>query len=196
MVALGLWGVRPAAAQAADPPGPWTVDLRGATVSLPNDSRFMPGLPSGTVVPGRGFGLDAGARRFLGPLGPGRLALGADLTWVRGTTVETATSARVVETFLRVAPDVSLNFGTRRGWSYLSLGAGTARVAGRMVKAGKETALESSGSVFEVHGGAGARWFTTEHLAVGFDLRLHQLVRGNHTPPSSRFAASVGLSLR
>ena len=201
LAGLGLLLVLVAASVASaqvepGPPGPWVVDLRGVTVPLPSDSRFLPGLASGTVVPGRAFGFDVGARWFGKALGPARIAVGVDATWARGTTVESRTSPRVLETFVRVTPDVSFNFGTRNGWSYLSLGGGVARVAGRIERAGVTTALESSGAVPEVHGGAGARWFMSDHLAVGFDLRLHQLFAGSHTPPSSRFAVSAGLSLR
>lgn len=192
---LGAAG--PALAQVEPgPPGPWVVDVRGTTLGLPNDGAFLPGLGAGAVVPGRGFGLDAGARWIWRSLGPSRLGLGVDATWVRGTTPELPAAPRVVETFVRVAPDLSFNFGSRNGWSYLSTGVGLARIAGRTISQGVTTELPSSGALLVMHGGAGARWFMTDHMAVGFDLRLHRLSAGDRTPSTVRFAASVGLSLR
>lgn len=177
-------------------PGPWVVDLRGVTVSLPSDAAFHPVLPAGSIVPGRGFGFDGGAQWFWRRLGPSRVAIGADATWARGTTPELPTVPRVVETFTRVGPDVSFNFGGRNGWSYLSTGGGVARLRGTSALKGVTSEPVSSGAVVEVHGGAGARWFSTPRLAVGFDLRLYQLLAGDHTPATMRFAASVGVSLR
>jgi len=180
----------------ADQPGPWVLDLRGTTVSLPSDADFLPALPSGSVVPGRGFGIDGGARWYWRRLGPSRLGLGLDATWARGTAPGTATLPRVVETFTRVAPDLSFNFGQRNGWSYLSLGAGVARIAASASLAGRDLTPTSTGTVLTLHAGGGARWFTRERLAVGFDVRLHSLQPGESTPPTMRFAASVGISLR
>ncbi|MGE3576885.1 MAG: hypothetical protein AB7I25_00390 [Vicinamibacterales bacterium] len=189
-------GARAQTGAGADQPGPWVLDLRGVTVSLPSDPAFLPGLPAGSVVPGRGFGFDGGARWFWRRLGPSRLGLGLDATWARGTTPGSATLPRVVETFVRAAPDLSFNFGGRNGWSYLSLGAGVARIAGSATLAGRALDPVTSGAILAIHGGAGARWFTTDRLAVGFDVRLHQLQAGDRTPATMRFAASVGLSVR
>jgi hypothetical protein len=183
-------------AAGADQPGPWVLDLRGATVSLPSDPAFLPVLPAGSAVPGRAFGVDGGARWFWRRLGPSRLALGVDATWARGTTPGSATLPRVVETFVRVAPDVSFNFGRRNGWSYLSLGAGVARISGSAALAGRTIDPVSSGGLIAIHGGGGARWFTSDRMAVGFDLRLHQLQAGERTPATMRVAASVGISVR
>lgn len=200
-VALCLILVMPLTARAqragaAGEPGPWVVDLRGATVSLPSDTGFLPVLPAASVVPGRAFGVDAGARWFWKRLGPSRLALGLDATWARGTTPGSATLPRVVETFVRVGPDVSFNFGQRNGWSYLSLGAGLARIAGSATLTGRAIDPVSSGALVAIHGGGGARWFTSDRMAVGFDVRLHQLQAGDRTPATMRFAAAVGISVR
>jgi hypothetical protein len=198
--ALCLLLAAPVAAEAQDAPdnqpGPWVLDLRGATVSLPADPAFLPVLPSRSVVPGRGFGFDGGARWFWRLLGPSRLALGFDATWARGTTPGSAAVPRVVETFVRVAPDLSFNFGGRNGWSYLSLGTGLARIAGSGTLRGKALDPVTSGRLLAIHGGAGARWFTSERIAVGFDVRLHRLQAGDRTPATMRFAASVGMSVR
>ncbi|HVQ13030.1 MAG TPA: hypothetical protein VMS40_05545, partial [Vicinamibacterales bacterium] len=89
-------------------------------------------------------------------------------------------------TFQTVAPQLSLNFGTSDGWSYLSVGAGTARV----------DAVES-GSSSSINAGGGARWFMNRHVGVGFDIRMHRIAAdGDTMARSTQVAASVGLSLK
>jgi hypothetical protein len=83
-----------------------------------------------------------------------------------------------------VAPQISLNFGTGRGWSYLSTGAGPVRVKATAGSDGLTT------SRIAVNVGAGARWFLTDHVGVGFDLRAIWL--GSR----ATFAASAGFSLK
>jgi hypothetical protein len=47
-----------------------------------------------------------------------------------------------------------------------------------------------------VNFGGGARWFLTERVAFGFDLRGHQIAAGDDTPKVSVFAVGAGLSIR
>ena len=68
-----------------DRPGPWVVDIRGTTVSLPQDAAFFPDIPSSTAVPSRGYGIDVGAHIYLLQLGPARLGIGGMLLRARGT---------------------------------------------------------------------------------------------------------------
>ena len=56
-----------------DRPGPWVVDIRGTTISLPQDAPFFPDIPSSTAVPSRGYGIDVGAHIYVLQLGPARL---------------------------------------------------------------------------------------------------------------------------
>jgi hypothetical protein len=87
------------------------------------------------------------------------------------TTVTTATG------------ELSFNFGTASGWSYLSAGYGRGQV--------RET-----GWVASQHFGGGARWFVAERLAVGFDLRFHRLSAGATTPSTMPFVIAAGVSVR
>jgi hypothetical protein len=82
------------------------------------------------------------------------------------------------EIALRIlAPQVSFNFGSRAGWSYLSAGLGTSDITTR-------TAGGRSPGRFEIRGlrtlnvGGGARWFVKSHLGVGFDIRMHAIAAG------------------
>lgn len=194
----GLLGAAPAAfgQDAPSRPGPWVVDVRGVTLSLPVAHGFASPLPAGTPVPGRAFGAELGVRLYGPNWGASRLGVGAGWMWARGTTPEVGAVPRVEEVFTSLAPEVSANFGTAKGWSYLSLGAGVASIESMSVLNGRRSAAGGSGRVLDVHAGAGARWFTTDHLAVGFDVRLHRLAAGEVTPSTVRFAVSVGMSAR
>jgi hypothetical protein len=109
--------------------------------------------------------------------------------------------------FTTIAPQVSLNFGTADGWSYISGGVGLGSVDTRSIPpAGTNPAPDipttlSSGSVMAINMGGGARWFLTPHMAFGFDLRFHRLspnggVPAPGTPRATLFTAAAGLSLR
>ena len=162
------------------PPGPYVVDVRGVTIGIPASPGLYPDLGDQFTVPARGFGFDVGGHVYLFNLGPARLGLGVNVIRVRGT----ATDADA--TFQTVAPQLSFNFGTSDGWSYLSLGAGTARVE----------AIET-GSSSAINAGGGARWFMKRHLAVGFDIRVHMIAAdGDIMGKSTQVSASVGLSLK
>jgi hypothetical protein len=174
-----------AAAQAPDPPGPWVIDIRGATSGLPSDTAFYPPISTETLVPSRAFGIDAGAHVYLFSLGPSRVGLGANYVRARGTT------PGVAATFTTVAPQVSFNFGTVNGWSYLSAGYGRAAMVTRVESVGGPDTQES-GSLASLNLGGGARWFLTRHVGIGFDVRWHRL---GGTPGASVVSASAGFSV-
>lgn len=210
--------------QTPDPPGRYAVDVRGASSGVPQDARFFPPVPSGTIIPPRGFGIDIGGHVYLMRLGAARLGVGANLLRVRGAstpqtpvTGSTATTAGAthpdIETTLTtIAPQVSFNFGTADGWSYISAGLGRARVrtatsafaASGSGTAGTTTPARSvdSGMLSSINVGGGARWFVKAHLAFAFDVRFHLVSAGSvqgaidPTPRTTLVSASVGISLR
>ena len=162
------------------PPGPFVIDLRGSTSGIPTSIGLYPTIPEGGSVPSRGFGYDVGGHVYLFNLGPARLGLGINVVGVRGTAIDATTTMNIL------APQLSFNFGSSEGWSYLSAGAGTARVNA------EETASSSA-----INAGGGARWFIRRHIAVGFDLRWHKIAADGETMDASTlFAASVGFSVK
>jgi hypothetical protein len=198
----------PAGAQVAPTPspGPYVVDIRGTTAGVPAAPAFYPTLPAGASIPARGFGAEAGAHLYVWRLGFAHLGIGASAARVRGTASTTgadAASSSTAATMTLVAPQISLNFGTRDGWSYISGGAGPARIRTTAVpgQLDDDTARDS-GWVTSVNVGGGARWFLTQHLAFGFDLRVHRLSTGastetsGATPRTTLTSVGVGLSLR
>jgi hypothetical protein len=175
-----------AAAQGQDPVSGYVLDLRGATSGLPTETAFFPGIPLETVVPARGFGFDVGAHLYIFRLGASRVGLGANYVRVRGT------APGVVASMSTLAPQVSFNFGTANGWSYLSAGFGRASVTTRFDDESGDVTAES-GTLDATNYGGGARWFLARRLAVGFDARFHRIIG---PPKASLFTASVGFSVR
>ena len=200
VVAAVVMAAAPAAGQTPARPGSWVLDIRGATSPVPTDATFYPALTS-TIVPSRGFGVDLGGHVYLFDLGPARIGFGANVMLVRASitapsTAEPGSAAgqHLTLTMRVVVPQISFNFGSRDGWSYLSAGLGTGVV-------NTETAVDSpgelhSGQLRTVNYGGGARWFMTPHLAFGVDLRAYQLAAGAGTPRVNVFAAGAGLSIR
>jgi hypothetical protein len=114
--------------------------------------------------------------------------VGATLVNVRARDVSAAVDLR------SLAPQVSFNFGTRDGWSYLSAGAGVSEIVARIT--GATAQRGETGRVLTVDAGAGARWFLTERVGVGFDLRLRRLSGAGAMGAAMVFGASAGIALR
>ena len=231
-IAFFLWlgtPVVPAAPQtpAPDRPGPYVVDIRGASGSIPHDATYFPPVPFSTILPSRGLGLDVGAHIYLNQLGPARVGLGVSLLRAHGsssppapprttgvtTAATTAAQPDINATFTTLAPQVSFNFGSAAGWSYISVGIGRARMkteasAFTPAATGDNPAvpvparLADSGDLSSINVGGGARWFAKRRLAFTFDLRFH-LVSGNaatetlpRAPRTTLIVASAGMGLR
>jgi hypothetical protein len=101
-----------------------------------------------------------------------------------------------------IDPQLSFNFGTAQGWSYLSVGLGTARVKTSSTGTDAVDATYETGSLRAINVGGGARWYLASHLGVGFDLRFHKLAAGAAQgsapgmPATNLLSASVGLAVR
>jgi hypothetical protein len=178
-----LWSI-PVAAQSLDPgpPGPFVFDIRGVTSGIPSSETFVTNLPTAVTLPTRGFGASIGGHVYAISLGPARFGLGVDLMLARGTTVDATT------TIWSADPQLSVNFGTADGWSYLSAGVGAARV--------EAEPAGLSESVRSINWGGGARWFLSPHFGVGFDVRVRTLAAGDFVPKGSSLSAGVGFSVK
>jgi hypothetical protein len=194
----------PAAGQVREPVGPFVVDARGLMSALPATAGWTPTLPTGTEVPSRGFGFETGGHLYLAQWGPAAIGLGGAFTFARGTaTPADGDTPGVIGRVSTVAPQLSLNFGHRLGWSYLSAGYGAAHVESESLSiAGVPASLVASGWVSAVNIGGGARWFLREHLGVGFDVRWHRLRSREATAAraaaarTTLFQLAVGLSIQ
>jgi len=229
VLSLGVWsGSTPVAAQIAapGPPGPFVVDVRGAIASIPRDAAIFPAVPIGTETPSLGTGVVVGAHVYPLRLGPMRLGIGASALRIRATAspappdsesgtlsssaIAVATTPDVDATVTSIAPEVSLNFGSAQGWSYISGGIGRAHLTtgassfgGGQSGVGATSAQSlDSGPRTSINVGGGARWFVKTHVAFSLDVRLHLMSAGNAeasepgAPRMSLFVASVGVGLR
>jgi hypothetical protein len=175
--------------RAQEPPpriGPFVIDVRGTSPSFPQDALLAQsrGLSVGEL-PRRGFGLDGGAHLYLFKWRVITVGIGVQATLARATSssvvqdgVETARA--VTSWFTSFTPQLSFNFGTGDGWSYISGGIGKA-VWSTVPNAqsplpGDEERLNT------VNYGGGARWFAKTHLAFTFDVRFHQIDPGTPMP--------------
>ncbi|HUE89501.1 MAG TPA: hypothetical protein VMO26_25775, partial [Vicinamibacterales bacterium] len=186
-------------AQLKEPIGPFVADVRLVSSGLPAGPGWTPLLPANTVVPSRGLGLEVGAH--VNVVRRRSMALGVGATWLvaRGATsppepdgttpAAPPTVPRVNTRMTAFAPQLSLNFGHSLGWSYLSAGLGRVRVESDATLAGATTIFTPRDSdwVKTLNFGGGARWFVTDRLGVGFDVRWHKvsLVPASATHPGA-----------
>ncbi len=174
----------PAAAQQQqkDPIGPFVADIRGIFArhkvepSVANDLGV-----AAANLPSRSVGL-AGAAHFY-PLRTGKVTFGFGGNFVlgRGTrTLETVGEDGVTKTkgptvrrhFTTFSPEISLNFGHRNGWSYISGGMlGRSKLYVDLATAPATDAPYRS----TLNYGGGARWFATDRLALSVDFRWYSV---------------------
>jgi opacity protein-like surface antigen len=200
-----------ASAQQKEPLPVAVLDLRGASVGLPTTFGWTPPLPEETSIPSRSYGFDVGGHWYPLRGGSVSLGLGANIVFSRGVVSQeetgeaTASPAFEVKTRLTsVAPQVSVNFGHRYGWSYLSGGIGRARVRSEVSPplTPPAVSLVESEWVQSINWGGGARWFINDHVAFSLDLRWHRLpdVEATATRPAagktSLIVAGGGISIK
>jgi outer membrane protein with beta-barrel domain len=164
-------------AQTADPIGPFVADVRLVVPRYKEDNGVASALGvSSTNLPTRGLGIAGGAHWYPARLGIVTLGLGGEILASGGSNsldpgegggIEGAT---VNTKFSTISPQVSLNFGRRQGWSYLTGGLGWANF-----RTERENLPVADGQSrpHAFNYGGGARWFVNEHLAVNLDLRFY-----------------------
>src|SRR5262245_28670074 len=180
-VALAAMTSASAAAQDApgEPIGRFSADVRMALPRYPEDGGTAGALTVTTDnLPSRGLGVAAAVNVY--PFRLGKVAIGFGGEWLtsRGsktlepTTAGGTSSPTVKTSFSALAPQVSLNFGGRDGWSYVSGGIGFVSFTTEREDA---RVADADGRTKSLHYGGGARWFAKEHLAFCFDLRFYKI---------------------
>jgi hypothetical protein len=195
-----------ASAQELEPLPKIVADLRAAIPKFPADPAIATALGVTTTnLPGRGLGADIGVHVYPGRLGRVTVGLGAQLMFGRKSkTLEPATeggpdgptvNARV-STF---APQLSLNFGGPRGWSYVSGGLAWSQMT---IERDTAPVADPEGRMRGLHYGGGARWFAKDHLAFSFDIRFYRLPAQASTtgrppyPKARMLVLSAGISVK
>jgi len=215
LVLLFLLCAVPAAAQDPSDRLPWiVVDAHAATVGLPQAEGWVPVMPANTSLPGRNWGIAPGATLYPFRLGRVTLGIGASLIAGKGTaetvvvtgsgqTAVSNTTAIVHTGITSLLPQVSINFGRKLGWSYISAGIGRSKVTSRSEAVGSTLAqVVPEAWNQSLNFGGGARWFMKPHLGAGFDVRFVKLSSRSPTDllPSAKrtqlWNISAGISIQ
>lgn len=179
VAAVLVIGQGQALAQIAPPKiGRFAVDLRGVVARYgPTDEQAAAIGYLDTDLPSRGWGVDAGAHvypfrwwKITFGIGANVVASAAHHASVDGKGKPTGREADT--RFRALASQVSLNFGSRNGWSYLSGGYG---VSGFGISNRYYAAPDPLPSRRTVNFGAGARWTVRGRVALSMDLRFYRM---------------------
>jgi len=199
----------PAAAQQKEPIPPFAVDIRGAFARHKAEPSVATDLGvSPANLPSRSLGLVGGVHVY--PLHSKKVTLGlggnvvlargsATLDVVDATTKVTTKSPTVRRHFTAVSPEISLNFGHRNGWSYVSGGLfGLSKLY--LDRADAPAAAAPYRKTLNY--GGGARWFTTDHMAFSVDFRWYSVAEQLATagviaqPRTTLLVLSGGLAIK
>ena len=151
-------------------------DARAFTTGLSEDATTAGDL--GIVVeqlPTRANGLVGGAHVYI--VRGERIALGIGAEWMLGRGKKQESDAEgdpvgepVERRLQSFSPQVSLNFGQRDGWSYVSAGMGPMTY---QTFVGELPPVDEPPRPVTLNFGGGARWFFASHLAFCFDVRFY-----------------------
>ena len=167
----------PAAAQAVEPIGLFAADARVAFPGYKQTEGVAQALGVETLdLPKRGLGLVFGAHLYPVHRGVVTLGIGGELMASRRRARRkppTTRPAPTVQTrFSSASPQISLNFGAKQGWSYISGGLGLGRFTTELESSPPTDAADR---IQVINYGGGARWFVNQHTAVSLDLRFYAI---------------------
>ena len=191
------------AADAQEPPPPiprFVLDLHGTVHTFPADSTLAlsRGLDQ-SELPGVGLGGDLAAHVY--PFKYRAVTFGR-ITTSRAHRTQTQESALrpVTERFTYLGPQLSFNFGTGAGWSYIS--GGIAAATWSVVPDGAIPQPPDEERLRTIDYGGGARWFAKPHLAFSFDLRFYAINPSSPTftlpggPRTTLMVVGAGISIK
>jgi hypothetical protein len=199
-----------AAADAIDVPpriGPFVIDLHGTIPFFPSDDAQLAasrGLVLGEL-PGSGFGADVGVHVYLLKWRAITFGLGGQAIAARSRNAvqdagPLAPLRPVTERLVSASPQLSFNFGTGRGWSYLSGGIGRSVWSIHPDAEPEGPADQERLRTFNY--GGGARWFAKKHLAFSVDARFYSIDPGTPigarpgSPRTLLLAIGAGVSIK
>jgi hypothetical protein len=201
-------GASAGAARAQEPPppiGPFVLDIRGTVPSFSSEPQLAESRGiSPAQLPGRGLGVDAGIHLYVARWKALTFGVGAQVTLGRARSGAQVISGQpvlaVTEQFASFAPQLSFNFGTGDGWSYISGGVGQSQWS--LVPDGREPLLPDLERLRTFNYGGGARWFMKRHVAFHVDVRFHEIhprsaAPGLDFPPrTTMLVIGAGISLK
>lgn len=184
----------------------FVVDLQGSLVRLPTDADLAARRDvQVTWLPSWGPGINAGVHVYPVRWKRVTFGLGASYVWGGRTRTqdvlnqESEPSGPKVTTRLRgFAPQISFNFGSRDGFSYLSGG-----LSPTTLTVSREDESEETGrGAKTINYGGGARWFFSDRTAFSIDLRFYAIApqlaseSGGGHPRMTQMIFSAGVSFR
>ena len=187
----------PHLARAQEPPPripPFVLDLHATVPRFPDDPAL--GASRGLVLaelPGSGLGVQVGIHIYPTRWRAVTFGIGGEVTTGRSRETPPAGSQYIratEERFTSVAPQISFNFGTGNGWSYLSGGIGQS--VWSLIPAGQDAYPSDTERLKTLNYGGGARWFMKRHIAFSFDVRFYAISPGT---PVFGFPASPRTTL-
>jgi hypothetical protein len=164
-------------AQEPPPPLPlFVVDIHGVVPNFPNNAQLAESRAQiQAELPGVGFGGDLGVHLY--PLRWRQVTFGIGgrgiVARAHGAGEESLGIRAVTEQFRSIAPELSFNFGSGNGWSYISGGIGGSNWS--IVPDGLDPLPADQQRLKTINYGGGARWFIKPHLAFSFDLRFYAI---------------------
>jgi outer membrane protein with beta-barrel domain len=206
---LVLCTAAPARAQGPPPRiGPFVVDLHATVPNFPDNPALAASRDLALAeLPGRGLGLHVGAHVYPLHWKAVTFGLGGEFasSRARNTPPEPGaanlTQLRAVEEKLQsYGGTLSFNFGTGKGWSYISGGLGKSKWS--VVPDDSQPFPTDSEALKTIHYGGGARWFMKDHLAFSVDVRFYAINPGSayldfpHPPRTTQLVIGAGISLK
>ena len=195
-------------ALAQDPPpkiGPFVVDLHATVPRFPQDLQLAQSRDMTLAeLPGSGLGVLVGVHVY--PLRWRAVTFGLGGEFATGRSRQTPTAAQTAirpatERLTTITPQLSFNFGTGNGWSYISGGLGRSTWA--VTPQGQEGFAADSEQLKTISYGGGARWFMKTHLAFSFDARFYAINPGTPfvagalgSPRTTMIVIGAGVSVR
>ena len=219
VIAIAL-AVSPAFAQDPPPRIPIAViDLHGSIPRFPSEDPLLSGSRGMNLAELPGSGLGAQVALTVYPLRTRLVTfgIGGEVVIARSTQtpLDGAVAANGVtklrpaeEGFRSFSPQISLNFGTGSGWSYVSGGVGQANWS--LSPQGLTDYSPNTEPLKTINYGGGARWFIRPHVAFSFDVRFYAidpgapgtaLIQGvltpfDGTPRTTLLIIGAGISLK
>ncbi len=179
-------------------------DLRGMFASLGQDTLTAANLfVSPLIMSSKALGLSAGAHVYPLRAQSFALGLGGEAMLARNSFEPiNATTLKPTGTVYNrkvsgISGQVSLNFGHRMGWSYLTGGVGPMTFESNLA-----TLTPDGLSDMTINYGGGARWFNYDHLAFTVDIRFYRTGEAVATLntagrlPHTVFIMSAGISVK
>jgi hypothetical protein len=203
---LVIAAAAPVAAQDPPPRIPFVVlDFHAIVPKFPSEDGQLAASRGMNLaeLPGRGLGLHAGLHLYPLRWRAVTFGVGGEVATSRsrqtpGQGVENVRPTE--ERFRTIAPQLSFNFGTGNGWSYLSGGLG--RSTWGLKVQGDQDAFADTDPLKTINYGGGARWFIKPHLAFSFDVRFYAINPGTAdgarpgSPRTTLLVIGAGVSVK